>query len=285
MTKNKWSSLKRKLKGRLKRIRITYAEVFHGYTKQELESFLRGMGLQMGDVVMVHSSFDSFVGFRGQPADIIQSLQSIIGETGAILMPTMPFLGTAIDYVRQNGILDIRRTPSQMGMISEIFRRLPRVIRSVHPTHPVAAWGAQVHDLIHAHYLSKTPCGRETPFGRLVDFKGKILLLGTGIEAMTFFHSMEEQLEPVMPFSPFTKEEFMLQTRDERGQLVQTATRLFDPVVSRRRNVNKLGPVLREMGYWNEGRLGGLDSILLKAADVAEACKSMAQQNRFCYDA
>ena len=101
---------------------------------------------------------------------------------------------------------------------------------------------------------------------------------------MTFFHYVEEVLEPDMPVSPFTKDEFLLQSRDETGAMLASKTRLFDPALSRRRDLTKLAPVLRQRGAWRQRRLGELDMILLEARDVIGASRQLAAQGVYCYD-
>ncbi len=233
---------------------------------------------------MAHSSFDRFVGFTGTPRDVIAALKEAVGAGGTILMPTIPFTGTAVDYVCEGHVFEVRRTPSRMGLLTELFRRSPGVLRSVHPTHPVAAWGAKAEEMVAGHHLARTPCGTGTPFARLLDYGGKILLLGTGIRVMSFFHSVEEILEPEMPFTPFTKETFSLQSIDKDGTVLFTTTYLFDPECARRRRPEKLIPALKERGAWLEGRVGRLDGILLDARDVLETCRTLAKNGVYCYD-
>ena len=197
-------SVKTRLKGYAKSLRHRYNQFAHGFGLSELEAGLRKLGLRDRDIVMVHSSLDQFEGFHGKVTDIIESLQSVVGSKGTILMPTIPFTGTAFEYIQRMKVFDVAKTPSQMGMITEIFRRTPGVLRSVHPTHSVAAWGARADELLKDHSKAQTPCGIHSPYARLNQVDGKILLLGVGIEAMTFFHALEEELESEMPFSPFT---------------------------------------------------------------------------------
>src|SRR5262249_12540176 len=158
-----------------------------------------------GDVVFAHVAFNQFLGFEGGPGDVIQVLQRVVGDSGTVLMPTLPFGGTAVEYAERHPMTDLVRTPSAMGFVTEIFRRMPGVIRSAHPTHPVAAWGAKAAELTCDHHLAETPCGKQSPYLRLLDVEGKILFLGAEIAAMTFYHGVEEILEPRMPFSPFTR--------------------------------------------------------------------------------
>ena len=59
-------------------------------------------------------------------------------------------------------------------------------------------------------------------------------------------HMIEETIEGHLPFSPFTRERFALVSRNRDGSLVTTETRLFEPAVSRRRNLYKLVPELKD---------------------------------------
>ena len=276
--------VKRAVKGRLKQIRLIYARRRRAFDAAGLLASLRQLGLREGDVVLVHCSFDRFEGFTGKPTEMISALQQAVGAEGAVLMPTIPFTGTAVAYVQEQPVFDVRRTPSRMGILSELFRRTPGVLRSVHPTHSVAAWGGPARSLIADHHRAQTPCGRGTPYHRLIEAGGRVLLLGTGIEAMTLFHAAEEALEPHMPFSPFTAETFRLLSRTADGDTVETTTRLFDPGVSRRRDVTRLTPLLKQRGVWRETSLGGVDLILLNAADVMDALQTLAKEGRYCYD-
>jgi len=276
--------LKNKLKRYRKEIRGAYIRLRYPFTREELEASLRKLGMAPGDTVLVHSSFDQFGGFRGTAKDVILALQAVVGMQGTLLMPTLPFTGTAVAYAALGKVFDVYKTSSSMGLISELFRRSPQVVRSVHPTHSVAVWGVHAADIIRDHYLARTPCGHDTPFDRLLQLKGKMLFLGMGIEVMTFFHTIEEQLEPLMPFSPFTKETFCLRSKDQEGRILETKTRLFDPEISRRRNLRKLTPILKSCDAWREGQIGYLKMILLQAEDVAAACLSMAEGGKYCYD-
>lgn len=277
-------SMKQFLKGSWKRARATYVRNTSSFTGIAFLAKLRSAGVQRGDVLLVHSSLEQFEGFLGKPTDVITILQEAVGAEGAIVMPTLPFSGTASEYAAKGEIFDSRKTPSKMGLVTELFRRSPGVVRSIHPTHSVAAWGATARALVDGHHRARTPCGQDSPYSRLLDCNGKILFLGTGISVMTFFHAVEEKLEPILPFSPFTEEHFRLQSRDEQGNLFVTETRLFASHLSRKRNLNKLVTALRERGAWNETRIGKLSILLLNAKDVFAATRALAERGVYCYD-
>jgi aminoglycoside 3-N-acetyltransferase len=283
--------IRRLIPVRVKRwLKFTWHEVRHrwittwfSFGPADLRELLRRLGVAPSDVVMVHSSFDRFEGFLGSLGDAIQTLQDTVGPDGALLMPTLPFVGSAVEYARIHPALDVKRTPSRMGIMTEIFRRLPGVQRSIHPTHPVAGWGKRAASLLESHQSAQTPCGVGSPFQKLAEAEAKILLLGVDVRSMTFFHYLEEELEARMPFSPFTKEWFTLSARDAQGQIWPVSMRLYDPVVSAQRDVRLLVPHLKARGVWREGKVGRLNAILLRCRDVQRVAVEMAADGRFGY--
>ena len=273
-----------RLKRTLLKMRHTYGRLLRPFDPGSLSRALAAVGIETGDVLFVHVAYNQFAGFTGGPGDVIHVLQQAVGgESGTLLMPTLPFDGIVLDYVAKKQVTDLKRTPSAMGIVSEIFRRMPGVVRTIHPTHPVAVWGANAEALARDHHEASTPCGESSPYMRLPAFKGKILFLGASITTMTFYHAVEEVIEPLLPFSPFTKENFELETRDRDGRIWTTRTRLFDPAISRRRDVRILEPVLKQQGQWRETRAGLLRVVLLQAHAVMETCTQLARQGRHCY--
>lgn len=277
-------SLKTAAKTWVRSLRRGVVSRFFAFDVPALQARLAQLGLARGDTVLVHSSFDAFEGFRGKPNDVIQALQAAVGPEGLLMMPTMGFTGSAIDFARSGQVFDVRRSPSRMGMISELFRRTPGVVRSVHPTHPVACWGQGAAEVAQGHHACATPCGRGSPFEALARRQGKILLLGPDISVLTFYHYLEEIFEARLPESPFTQEVFTLVAKTAQAELVETRTRLYAPALSRRRNLHKLIPFLKRRGAWREGRIGRLPVAMLQAAGVEAAVGDMIQQGVYCYD-
>jgi aminoglycoside 3-N-acetyltransferase len=277
------SNIIRQLKRHLKSMHRLYQTKAHPFGEAEVAAGLAGLGVARGDWLLVHASFNSCLGFTAGPMRLIALLQQAVGAHGLLMMPSMPFSGSAINYVSSDPVFDPRATPSQMGLLTELFRRLPDTVRSVHPTHPVVLWGADAQRVAAGHHRAATPCGRGSPFTTLLENEGKILLIGTGIGAMTFYHTVEELLEKRLPASPFTTDTFRLRSRTRAGELVETTTRLFDPTLSRRRNLKPLKVELQQRGVWRAVRLGRLTLELVDTADVVAATRSLADRGVYCY--
>jgi len=273
---------KARVKSWLARRRAAYIRTFFSFTTDDLLAALRRLGIERDDVLIAHTSFAQFEGFRGGVADAIRTLQAAV-EDGALLIPTLPFDGAAIDYIKSGAVTDIARTPSRMGFITEVFRRLPGVTRSIHPTHPIAVWGKEAAGIATGHHAAASPCGIGTPFHQLLERKGKILLAGVGIRTMTFYHCVEELLEPDMPFSPFTDTWFEATSKGPDGRIYATRMRLFDPDVSARRDPELMIEPLKQRGFWRHARVGRLDLVVLHATEVLATVREMAAEQKFCY--
>lgn len=277
-------NLKTRVKKHVKAFRRLVWNTLWPFTPDDLQHTLSTLGIARGDSILVHSSFDAFEGFQGKPTDVISVLQNVVGTEGVVMMPTMTFGGTAVAYARSNPLFDVARTPSRMGLLTELFRRSPGVVRSIHPTHPVAIWGNEADVIATDHHLAQTPCGAGTPYEALLERDGKIVLLGTDIGVLTFFHLLEERLERELPVAPFTQEVFHLRSKALDGQILDTHCRLFEPAVSRRRNLYKMVPYLKKTAGWRCARVGGLKVTVLAAVDVLGVARSMNKQGLSFYD-
>jgi aminoglycoside 3-N-acetyltransferase len=269
------SGIKRWLKGLLR----AYQRTFYPFTPLELKRALEELGLGPGDVVMVHSAFDRFVGFHGGPVEAIRTLQEVVGTGGTLMMPTIPFQRTAVEYALSEPVFDVRQTASRMGLISELFRRSPGVVRSIHPTHSVAVWGNRADAIIAGHERSETPCGRFTPYGRLLEYDGKILLAGVPANTMTFCYFVAEELEPRLPLAVLTRERYPMRWKAGDGTVGISTLRLFS--VHLDHDLSGLVAELKRRKQWRERRVGRLTLSLLRAREVYDAAVALADRGMF----
>lgn len=278
------STLKHRLKSLRHRALQHYHDAVHGFDIDHLQRTLARLGLASGDCVLVHSALGAFPGFHGKPSEVIALLQRMVGDGGHLLMPTMAFTSTAVDFVKSGAVLDVQRTPSKMGLLTELFRRMPTVVRSIHPTHPIAVWGREADVICAGHQTAATPCGAPSPFAQLLARNGKILLLGPDIDVLTFYHYVEEVLEPRFPQSPFTAERFDARVRDRTGTEIHCTLRLFEPSVSKRRDLQLLKRAMQAANVYPAADLGGAQVALLSAQAVLDTVAAMADRGIYCYE-
>ncbi|HVH66979.1 MAG TPA: AAC(3) family N-acetyltransferase [Gemmatimonadales bacterium] len=267
------------VKREVKRLLRAYHRMFWGFTPADLAGALSRLGVAPGDVLMVHSAFDRFLGFHGSPAEVVRVLQQVVGPGGTLMMPTIPFRGTAIEYALADPVFDARHTVSRMGLITEVFRRSPGVVRSAHPTHSVAVWGNRAAALIEGHAHSETPCGRHTPYGKLFECDGKILLLGVPASTMTFCYFVAEELEPRLAVPVLTRERYPMRWKDADGTIRVSEQRLFSLRLD-----HDLSPLIAELKRrrrWQESQVGRLQLMLVGARDVYDAAAALADRGLF----
>lgn len=155
---------------------------------REIRAGLERVGLGPGARVMVHSSLRAFGWVDGGAPTVIKALMAIVGPSGTILMPSFnhgePFLPGG------PGVYDPANTRTPNGRIPDTFWRMPGVLRSLNPTHPFAAWGADAERYITRHHQTLT-MGEDSPLGLLARDGGLQVNLGTTHETTTAKHLAE----------------------------------------------------------------------------------------------
>jgi aminoglycoside 3-N-acetyltransferase len=160
----------------------------------ELAGCLREAGIVHGATVMVHCSIGEVM--RRVPSmnavRLVELMQRLLGADGTLLVPNSPFSGFESHFVHSHDTFDVRRTPSKVGLYTEVFRRMPGVTRSMHPTHAVAGWGKNAAALLATHHLG-TAFGENSPFCKLRDYGGRVVGIGVRMgRSFTIFHGVEE---------------------------------------------------------------------------------------------
>lgn len=166
-------------------------------SKEQLVCDLKNLGINEGDVLLVHSSFKGLNCQDITPDEIIDALLEAIGEEGTLLMPALSYIGVNAD----NPHFDVNETKTCVGIIPEIFRKRHAVTRSVHPTHSVSAMGRHKSEMTLKHCLDMTPVGMNSPFMQLPKYGGKILMLGCSLLPNTFMHGVEEYARASYPLN------------------------------------------------------------------------------------
>jgi aminoglycoside 3-N-acetyltransferase len=160
-------------------------------TQSDLASGFRDLGLYVGCNVLVHTSLSSFGHVEGGADSVIDALLDVVGSAGTMIVPTLT--GSEDLSAANPPIFDPATSACWTGRIPETFRQRSDAIRSFHPTHSVAAIGANADFLTQDHINSVTPCDDLSPYGKLPTLPDcYILLIGVTHIRSTTFHHVEE---------------------------------------------------------------------------------------------
>ncbi|MBD1389104.1 AAC(3) family N-acetyltransferase [Neiella sp. HB171785] len=248
----------------------------HGY--QSLCQDLINLGIKATDTVMVHSSMKAIGEVEGGADTVLDSLSDTIAKQGLLLLPTH----TWQEWNCQDNIFDPLSEPSCVGILTELFRQRPRVVRSYHPTHSIGALGQDAERYIYGEELSRSPCPKLGCWGRLAAVNAKILFLGASPKTNTFLHSVEEWHH--IP-DRLADSATLYQIRQPNGRLIDCPIhRHHSSRGDVSKHYDKMMPLFLQQGMAKQGRIGDANSYLCDAAGMAEIVGELLTQNPKLFD-
>lgn len=160
------------------------------YTKTELWTQLKELGIDPKGTLLVHSSMKSIGEVEGGAEAVLDVLCDYMKD-GLLVLPTHTW-----SYINaENPKYYVETSEVCVGILPELFRHRKGVFRSLHPTHSVAAIGNDAKEFTAGDELCDTPCARESSWGKLLDRKAQIMLIGVDLRRNTFMHGVEEWMD------------------------------------------------------------------------------------------
>lgn len=256
------------------------------------EDFIRGLreiNIQPGDVLFIHSSLSKFGQVEGGPHTVIEALMEAVGPEGTLIFPTFTVVHSMAEMLKGNDyVYDPAMTPSAMGKITETFRNMQGVRRSLHPTHSVAVWGKLQSVLLDGEDLQyPTNFGPGTPMGRLPELNGKIAGLGINMGPVTYYHSFEDHRLHQFPgvYLPHRMKAF-IQLADKK---VETQILVHDPAyhATRIEKDPRIEAFIRQYftdaGLRREAQVGPAPIWAIAAADFDAGLSQLLEQGKTIY--
>jgi aminoglycoside 3-N-acetyltransferase len=278
------SAQKQWLRSRLGALRRAYHDRFHSYDSEQLRAALAEGGLAKGDVVLMHSAFRATNGYRGKPQDVIAAVLDAIGPDGTLVMTSMAYTSSTADYLEANPTFDVRRTPSQMGIITEIFRRRRDVVRSLSATHPILALGPRAAWLADGHERCAYPCGPGSPFERMLEADARMLFFDLPFFGFTFVHYIEHQIQDRLPFPLYEREPRRTRAVGYDGRVHEGECYVFSREASDRRSVEVITGEMRREGTASWKWIGNTQIVVAKMSDALATGLRLAAAGRVPFD-
>ena len=173
------------------------------HSRSQLAADLRALGLTAGDVVMVHASLRAVGEVAGGPDEVHLAIKDVITEAGSLIM-----FASCPEYVNDIGRGNLSaeqeaelieklppfdpytaRANRENGALVELLRTYPGSRVNPHVVRFVV-WGGH-GDYLLSHQPWSYAFGRGSLLERFVELDGKILMLGSDHDTVTFLHYAE----------------------------------------------------------------------------------------------
>lgn len=237
---------------------------------EKIITSLRALGVRPGGVLLVHSSLSSLGYVPGGPRTVIDALRRAVGPTGTLVLPTHSW-----DEMESGGrVFDARRTRSCVGQLTEEFRHMAGVERSLHPTHSVAAVGPRAVDLTRDHERSPTPCGPGSPYAKILEANGQILFLGVTLDSNTAYHTIEAMAGLSYLLKP-QPDEFVIV--DRQGTSRKLSLWRHEAGIARR--FEEWEKLFIERGLAREGSVGPARSLLVDGRPFLDTMMDLVRKD------
>jgi aminoglycoside 3-N-acetyltransferase len=164
-------------------------------SRTSLRSDLERLGLGPGDLVMVHAGIRSIGRILGGVNVLIQSIFDVIGDRGTLTayVDFEPFFEEDDDPA-EVPVFEKRIAPAARdhGILHETLRNWPGALRSDHPDAGVVAIGRLAEWITSDHPL-QYGYGEDSPFEKIIQAQGRVLMIGAPLDTITLFHCAEHR--------------------------------------------------------------------------------------------
>lgn len=248
-------------------------------TRSRLVRDFQALGVEPGQVLMLHVSVKAVGWVVGGPNVILQALLDVLGPAGTLMM----YVGWA------DGTYDFAEWPAEQqrayreecppfdpatsrgvtewSVLTECLRTWPGAQRSANPEASIAAVGARAEWLVQDHPL-QYGYGAGSPLEKLVEAGGQVLLLGSPLDAVTLIHYSECMAQvpnkrtvryPVPVLEQGERVWVEVEEYDTSGGIVEWPDEDYFSLITRE---------YLEAGHGRSGTVGAAESHLLDAPSL-----------------
>jgi len=234
-------------------------------TRFDITKAARKVGIRKGDIVMTHSSFKSLGEVEGGAETVISGLLDAVGDEGTLVLPTFSQKNFESSY--QTWHMD---KPSDTGYLTEYFRKREGSLRSDQATHSVAAFGKYARELTitHGHTHKRegncgdTPFSADSPFEKMYNMNGRILMIGCGALYITYRHYaeylyIERELKSIEAHPDYLEMKNMLSAFNKKGVWPST-------------NNMVAAEIMKDMGYLYTSMCGDAEFLSVPVKEFVD---------------
>lgn len=233
------------------------------YSKNELLSQIDKLGIKPNDTLLIHSSMKSIGQVEGGADSVLDAFIEYL-EEGLLIFPTHTWAQINDKY----STFQPKTEPSCVGLLTNLFLKRKGVIRSLHPTHSLAALGKDADNFIDGEQNQETPCSRVGCYGKLYDRNAKILFLGCDLNHNTYLHGVEEWNE--IPNRLATKYGLLKIAMPDGNIMPRPMFGHYNPDGDISKNYGKMEQPFLYKDIGHRGKFGDADCVLCDAVGMAD---------------
>jgi len=238
-------------------------------TRDQLMADLRRLGVSAGDALIVHTSLKSIGWVDGGPDAMIDALQEVLTPRGNLAMPT--FTPPAPAFI-------VSDTPCHTGLVPETFRRRPGVLRSIHPTHSVAAWGGAAKEVTAGHERA-TALGVDSPLHRMAKLGARVLMIGVDCTRCSLIHVAEAIRRLPYLGVPYPGYDVPIVVEKVDGTTTVYHETEFPGDSS---NFGIVEQECEQRAQVIHGRIGAADCLMIRGRDLLDAASDLLRRDPGC---
>ncbi len=179
---------------------------------------------------------------------------------------------------------DVNTTPSDVGLLSEKFRVNEAEYRSDQPTHSVSACGKDAKYITENHGVGEhrigvfgnTPFSKQSPWQKMYDMGGKVVMIGVTMKYNTFKHFVEYKLVNDI-INAIPEEKIRKEAAEQISSFSDTQKYYLDGEVAKypdriwfHHDALKMQAMLEERGLLNQTVCGESKIICFKVKDFVD---------------
>lgn len=249
------------------------------YTSDDLIKVMKDMGMTKGSSVFIHSSMTEFYNYNGTAEELIQKIISEIGEEGTLMMPAYP---KVFDNFDKEVDFDVLKSPSGAGYLTEVFRKMDGVKRSINPLHSVCAYGKLADSFVSEHHKCRTTWDEYSPYYKMSQINTLVFAFGLPYFLGTIIHCTESVLRTKYKyFSLFFNKEKEFRYRDQEGNIGKHKFLTHD--FARRRSKKKIILNYFDKSQFHKTKLSNLDIEMVDAKYTLDLYLELANRGITMY--
>ncbi len=274
-------------RGRIKKyVKETHMSAGEKVSTVELMEGIRSLGINAGDLVMIHSSMGGLGNYAGSPVELINALLDLVGEEGTVAMAAFPHY-KGKDKTEIEGeeytIYDTKRTGVSTGLLPLVFCKMQGVLRSKIPVNSIAVRGKCAVDMLKDEEKSDLVHGEYSGWNYLVEHHAKILYIGLEvIDADTIVHVVEDLMDNVWPVDNwYIRQKYLVRAEGEEKKI---DLRVRDGFWHRFFVAHYSGRLMRKNHFVKKDNIKGIKLELVEDAGLyIDFLLQQAQRGRLLY--